>query len=44
MAGWPCCCSGYAAERIKEQGNQTRNRAEVTCAKCRRVMEKAVTW
>jgi len=41
LPGWPCCCSGRAAEKVAAEGNQTREPGEVTCQKCRANMMKA---
>lgn len=41
LAGWAACCSGQRAEDIRAACLNTRDPAKVTCAKCRRIMEKA---
>ena len=41
LAGWPCCCSGLAAMKAKEEGLITGVPKEVTCKKCLSNMEKA---
>lgn len=38
LPGWPCCCSGMAAEKIVEAGDQTRVIEEVTCQKCQALL------
>lgn len=40
LAGWAACCSGIKAERIRANGNNTDNPANVTCRACLRVMAK----
>lgn len=34
LAGYPACCSGHQAEKIKAQGNQTQLPKAVTCKRC----------
>jgi hypothetical protein len=34
LGGWPVCCSGDRARRIRAQGQQTYERAAVTCRGC----------
>lgn len=34
LRGWPVCCSGDRARDIAARGQQSYDRAEVTCAKC----------
>ena len=41
LAGWPCCCSGDRAERIRRQGLQTDEVDQVTCKACRKMLERA---
>jgi hypothetical protein len=41
LKGWPCCCSGAAAYRIKYRGMMNgRDPQEVTCRSCRKVLVK----
>ena len=42
LMGWPCCCSGERAVRIRAEGNQTLVGENVTCAACKRVMARAI--
>lgn len=40
--GWPVCCSGAVAYRIKHRGMMNGSTpAEVTCQSCRKVLVKA---
>lgn len=41
LAGWPCCCSGLAAIKVKEDGNMSNDPKEVTCKRCLKNMERA---
>lgn len=40
IAGWPCCCSGERAEKIKKEGFMSWDRGEVTCKACLANMAK----
>jgi hypothetical protein len=41
LRGWPCCCSGKAAYRIRARGNLTGFPDMVTCKRCIATMERA---
>jgi len=34
LAGWAACCSGRAAISIRERGDNTHDRGQVTCKRC----------
>ena len=39
--GWPCCCSGAVAYRIKYRGMMNgKDPQQVTCVSCRKVLVK----
>ena len=40
LAGWAACCSGFKAEQIRANGNNTSDASEVTCRACLLVMSK----
>lgn len=39
--GYPCCCSGDRARKVRQDGTQTWDRAEVTCKTCLKLLAKA---
>lgn len=41
FAGYPCCCSGKPAQKVRAEGNQTRFVIDVTCEKCKAFLMKA---
>ena len=42
LAGWPCCCSGRRAEKIREEGNlELHHVSLVTCKACINLLRKA---
>jgi hypothetical protein len=41
LAGWAACCSGPRAARIRADGHNTYDVAQVTCGRCRRVLQRA---
>lgn len=44
LAGWAACCSGDRAIRIRERGQHSRNRADVTCKSCLDMIAKGDAW
>lgn len=38
--GYPCCCSGDRARKIREDGTQAWDRERVTCKTCLRLLAK----
>lgn len=44
-AGWPACCHGLKARRIREEGAQSTDAAKVTCATClKRIAASERAW
>lgn len=41
LAGWAVCCSGDRAFKVREVGNHTYVRADVTCKACQRQLDAA---
>lgn len=41
LAGWAACCTGEAAQRVANLGLHTDDPDEVSCAKCRRLLDRA---
>ncbi len=40
LRGWPCCCSGEKAIKIRVEGNVTFFPDNVTCKACNKTLEK----
>ena len=41
IPGWPVCGSGDFAHKVREEGNQDRNRENVTCKRCLKLLKEA---
>lgn len=41
LPGWPACCAGAPAERIRAAGRQTAEPDAVTCKRCVGMMQQA---
>lgn len=41
LGGWAACCSGERAERVRDLGQHSWDRAEVTCKACLRAIAAA---
>ena len=41
LRGWPCCRAGDFAYKVREQGNYTMDKNEVTCNACLKNMKLA---
>lgn len=39
LPGWPCCCSGERANRIRQEGIQSNFINNVTCKVCLRMLD-----
>ena len=40
LPGWPVCCTGDRAERIRDRGHITEWRFMVDCKACKKMLEK----
>lgn len=40
LPGWAACCSGDQTMAIRERGNHSYTREEVTCRACLKMLEK----
>ena len=40
LPGWAACCSGDRAVEIRERGNHTLNKVEVTCKQCLKMIAR----
>jgi len=40
LRGYPCCCSGDKALKIRSFGNQTEKREDVTCKDCLGILKR----
>lgn len=41
LPGWPVCGSGDFAYKVRNEGNQSYDRIDVTCKGCKKRLEKA---
>ena len=41
LRGWAACCNWESAYKIREEGNYTMYKEDVTCKKCLNIMKQA---